>query len=106
MTFNPFICTIVFGISESSNITIFKDFILEIIEFKITEKSKKKPFFATLASTIFSIRSLNKVILDNSDRPNRIVQMNILCVLYSVIVIKVFDVKVVYAIYPILYALP
>ena len=43
------------------------------------------------------------IILQNSDRPNRIVQMNILHVIYSVIGIQIFGVKVVYAIYPRVY---
>ena len=81
MACNPFICTIVFGLLESSKI------ILEIIEFKVTEKSKKKSFSAPSSSVIFSIRSLNKVILDDSDRLNTSVQMNGLHVKYSVIVI-------------------
>ena len=75
MTFNPFICTI---LSESFKILLFKDFIPEIIEFKVTEKSIEKQFSATFASIIFPTRSLNKVILGDSNRPNRIVQMNVL----------------------------
>ena len=53
MACNTFICTILFCLLESSKITLFKDFILEIIKFKATEKSKKKPFSATLVSIIF-----------------------------------------------------
>ena len=45
MTCNTFICTILLGLLESSNITVSKDFIHEIIEFKVTEKCKKKAFF-------------------------------------------------------------
>ena len=82
-----FICTIPFVLSESSKITLFKGFILEIIEFKVTEKSKKKAFSATLASIIFPIRSINQVILDNSNRSNKIVQMNVFHTIYCVIVI-------------------
>ena len=80
---NLFICTILFGLSESSKITLFKDFILEIIEFKVTGKCKR----STLASIIFPTRPLNKVILDDSNIPNRIVQMNVLHVKYCVIAI-------------------
>ena len=36
---------------------------------------------------------------------NRIVQINNIFVLYRVIVIKIFDVKIVYAIYPRIYTL-
>ena len=70
---------------------------------KVTEKFKKKPFSATLVSIIFPTRSLNKVIYMDSDRTNRIVQTNVLHVIYSVIVIYIFNVKVVYAIYPRVY---
>ena len=48
MTRNTSICTILFGLSKSSKITLFNDFILEIIEFKVTEKSKKKSRFPLL----------------------------------------------------------
>ena len=64
--------TRLFGLFESSKKTLFKDFILEIIKFKVTEKCKKKPFSATLASNIFPSRPLNKVILEDSNRPNMI----------------------------------
>ena len=40
------------------------------------KKEQKMPFSATLASIIFPARSLNKIILDDSYRPNRIVQIN------------------------------
>ena len=78
MTCKNLICTILFGLLESSKITIITYFILEIIEAKVTEKSKKKPFSADLVSIIVSTRSLNKIILDESNRPNRIVQINVL----------------------------
>ena len=42
MACNPFICTILFNLSESSKITLFKNVILEIIESKVKKKSKKK----------------------------------------------------------------
>ena len=53
MTCKKLICTIQFGLLELYKITLFKDFILEIIEVKVTKKSNKKPFSATLASIIF-----------------------------------------------------
>ena len=56
-----------------------------------------------MASIIFPNKSLDKVILEVSNRPNRIVQMNVLHAIYSVIVLEIFEVKVVYAIYPWVY---
>ena len=103
MTYNQFICTIVFHLSESLTIILFKDFILKINEVKVTKNSKKKSFYATLALKIFSIRSLNEVILDDSDRWKTIVQTNGLYVKYNVIIIETFDVKVVYSIYHMIY---
>ena len=54
-------------------------------------KSRKMAFFllfsVTLASIISRIKSLNKVILDESNRPNMIVQINDIHVIYSDIVI-------------------
>ena len=76
MVCNTFMCTILFGILELSKIISFKDFILEIIEFKV----------ATLASIIFPTRSLNKAILDDFNR-SRIVKINVLHFMYSVIVV-------------------
>ena len=59
------------------------------------KRAKKKLFSATMASIIFSTRSLNEIILYNSDRPKRIVQINnVLHVIYSVIGIQIVDVKV------------
>ena len=72
---------------------------------KSWKSAKKQAISATLASIIFPTRSLNKVVLDNYNRPNRIVQMNVLHVIYSVIVIEIFDEKVVYEIYPRVYKL-
>ena len=46
-----------------------------------------KHFSVTLNSVISTIKSLNRVILDDYDRPNRIVQINGLHVIYSVLVI-------------------
>ena len=40
-TRNPFVCTIMFSLSESSKITLFKDFILEINELKKYVKNLK-----------------------------------------------------------------
>ena len=57
-TSNPFICTILIDLSESSKIALFKDFILEIIDFKVTDKSKKINF------------PLNNVILGDSNSTN------------------------------------
>ena len=44
MTCNPFICTIVVGLSESSKITLLKDQVGKIIEAKVAEMA----FFALL----------------------------------------------------------
>ena len=57
-------------------------------------KAQKKAIFRDLASIIILTRSLNKVILGDYNRPNRIVQINVLHDIYSVIVI--YDAKVVY----------
>ena len=57
---------------------------------------------ARLAENCFELNYLQKkslIILDISDRPNMIVQLNALYVIYSVIIIYIFDVKAVYAIY-------
>ena len=79
-------CTILFCLSESSKITLIKDFIQEKNEFKVTVNNKtKKRFSAILASIIFPLRSLNMVILDDSKRPNRIVQTKGVHALYNVI---------------------
>ena len=84
MAYNAIICTISFGLLESFKITLLEDFILKIFKFKVTEKSKIKPFSATWAYIISPSKSLNKVFLD---RPNRIVQMNVLHAIYSYIVL-------------------
>ena len=73
MACNPFICTILLSLSESSKVIVLKDFILEKIKIKVTEKSKKNQFSATMAS-----------ILDDSDRLSRIVQMNGLHAIFNV----------------------
>ena len=41
---NLFICTILFGLLESSKINLLKDFILTITKFKVTGKNKKSHF--------------------------------------------------------------
>ena len=43
-----FICTIMFGLPESSKIILLKNLILELIKFKVTEKRRKKSHFPTL----------------------------------------------------------
>ena len=60
---------------------------MEIIKFKVTEKSEKKQFSATLASIIFANNFLNKVVLNNYKRLNMLVQANVLHAIYSVTVI-------------------
>ena len=45
MACNLFIFTILGGLSESSKITLFKDFNLEIAKFKVTEIRKKGVIF-------------------------------------------------------------
>ena len=42
--YNPLIFTILFGLSESSKIALFKDIFLAIIEAKVTKKCKKSHF--------------------------------------------------------------
>ena len=78
--FTLFICTILYGLLESFKIILLNDFIPEIIEIKVTGKRK-----TTLVLIIFLTRSLNKVILEDSNRPNMIVQMNVLHVIYIVL---------------------
>ena len=75
-TCNPFICIIIFGLSESYKITLFKDFILEIIEFSY-RKEQKKQSSAIFAWIIFASKSLVKVILGDSNRPNICITYNI-----------------------------
>ena len=80
MTCNPFICTILFGLSELSKITLFKDLVGKIIEAKVAENGY---FFALFPdSIIFWIKHLNKINLDDSYGPNKIVQINYFYVLY------------------------
>ena len=78
-----FICTIQFGLLESNTIILFRDLVDKIIEAKVEENDFFLLFSATLSSIIFRIKPLNKVILDDSNRPNRIVQINFLHVICS-----------------------
>ena len=48
MTYNPFVCTIVFGLSESSKITLFKDLVRKIIEAELKSLFKLIGFIAWL----------------------------------------------------------
>ena len=67
---NPFVCTILFGLSESSKITIFKDLNWKIIA-KIVETRFFVLLFTVTLNSFFSwIKSFITVILDDSDRPN------------------------------------
>ena len=81
MSCNTFICTILFDLSESSEIKVSE------IKVKVSDNGFFLHFSKTLVSIISRIKSLNKVISDDYDRPNKMVQMNNLCVEYSVIVI-------------------
>ena len=92
------IYSFVFGLLESSKIILFlKDQVGKILEAKVAEKGLFLLFSVT--SIISRIKYLNKVILDDSDRPNKTVQMNVLNSKYSIIVIKIFNVKITYVIY-------
>ena len=99
MAYNPLFGTIIFVLSESSNKTLFKNLNENIIKVQVAENEVFSIFFATLTSIISRIKSLNKVFLDYSYRPQRNVQMNVLHAVYSVIVIEIIDAKIVYAIY-------
>ena len=67
---------------RSIKIALFKDLDRNIIEAKVAEIFFL-PLFRTF-SIISRIKSLSKVILDNSDRPNRIVQVNVLHITVTV----------------------
>ena len=69
MACNPIICTILFGLFEMSKITLFNDLVGKIIE---AENCFFLHLSVTLASIISRIKSLNKVILDDSNRPNKL----------------------------------
>jgi len=68
------IFTILFGLSELYKITLLKVFIMDIFEFKVTENSKKALISGDFG-LIYLSPSLNKVILDDSNRPIRIVHI-------------------------------
>ena len=87
MTCSTFNCTILFGILESSKITLFNGIVGKIIEDKVAENGYFLHFPVTLNSIISRIKYLNKVILDDSHILNRIVQINMLHAIYSVITI-------------------
>ena len=97
MACSTIICTILFALIESSKIILFKDLFRKIIE------AKAMFFSVTLNLNIARIQFLSKIILDDSDKPNRIVQMNGLHATYSYSHINVYDVKVMYTIYPMIY---
>ena len=88
-------CTILVGILDSLTIVLFKDLIAKIIDVKVLENEICSLFSMTLTTQISRIKSLNKIILDDSDdRPNRILQINGLHAFYYAIFLKIFDVKV------------
>ena len=70
----------IFGLLESSKITLFKDLLGKLFEVKVAENG----FICSLNLIASRIKSLNKVILDDSDRPNNIIQINVLNAIYSV----------------------
>ena len=72
---------------QSYSVTI----LFRINEVKVTEKSNKVPFSATLTSIIYPTRFLHKIFAD-SDRPY------IACLINSVVVMQIFDVKLAYVI--------
>ena len=47
MACNPFICTFLFGLLESSKMALFKDLLEKIIEAKVAEIALKKAISAT-----------------------------------------------------------
>ena len=82
-TYNAFI---LFVLLEYSKITLFKDLLGKIIQAIVAGKCLIFAFFRDLELRIISsIKSLYKVFLDDSVIPNRIVQMNVLYVIYIVI---------------------
>ena len=102
MACNTFICTILFGLSDSSRLTLFKDFIMKMIESEFQGKCKKKknkPFPRLWPQLSFWLGYF-----DDFNRPNIIVQINVLHASYSVIGIQIiFNDKVMYTIYPMVY---
>ena len=99
MPCNTLICIILSALLVSSKIIFSKSLVEKIIEAKVAENDFFLLFSVTLNSNIFWMKSLNKVILDYSDKPNRIAQINVLHDLYNVKVIEIFDVEVAYAIH-------
>ena len=99
MPCDPFICAILFSLLESFKITLVKCQHGKIIEAKVAEND----FFVLCRDFELNYFQnkilLSKVILDDSDRSNSIVQINVLHAIYSVIIIQIFDVKVVYEIH-------
>ena len=87
MTCNTFIFRIIFGILVSFKITLFKDLVVKIINADVAENGFFLHFPVTLNPIISRIKSLNKFILDDydNDKPNRIVQINGLHVIYNII---------------------
>ena len=83
--------TILFGLYESSKIRFYSgdNWVHSY------GKEHKKQFPANMVSIIFPTRSLIKVIFDDSNIPERIVQMNVLHFIYSfiVLVICIFDIN-------------
>ena len=66
MACNSVICTILFGLEESSKITLFKDQVGKLIEAKIAKNYVFCLLFSvTLNLNISRINVLNNVILDN-----------------------------------------
>ena len=65
----------------------------KIIEVKYT-KNKIFALFLDFASILFRIGYLNKVFLYASDRPNKIEEINGLCVFYSALGKLIFSAKV------------
>ena len=82
MTCNIFICTILIGLLESPKRSSLKANLGQS-----RENLLFLHFSVTLNLNISIIKLLSKVILDDSNKPNRIVQMNVLHATYSDIVI-------------------
>ena len=70
MACSTFICTILFGLLESSKLILFKDLVVKIIEAKVAENGFFLFFSVTLNLINSRINSLNKVILEDYNRPN------------------------------------
>ena len=72
--YSLFICTLLFGLSEPSKITFLK-------------RAKKGIFHDSGPNFLFELIIKKKITVDDSYRPNKIVQMNVLQAIYSVKVI-------------------